>query len=80
VLTKVALGEADAGIVYVSDAVAAGDQVHVVDIPDEVNVIATYTVAVLVGGDEALGSAFVAYLLSEEGQALLESYGFQPVK
>jgi molybdate transport system substrate-binding protein len=80
VLAKVALGEADAGIVYVSDAVAAGDQVHVVDIPDEVNVIATYPVAVLVGGDEALGSAFVAYLLSEEGQALLESYGFQPVK
>jgi molybdate transport system substrate-binding protein len=80
VLAKVALGEADAGIVYVSDAVAAGDQVHVVDIPDEVNVIATYPVAVLVGGDEALGSAFVAYLLNEEGQALLESYGFQPVK
>jgi molybdate transport system substrate-binding protein len=54
--------------------------VHVVDIPDEVNVVATYPVAVLVGGDEALGSAFVAYLLSEEGQSLLESYGFQPVK
>ena len=78
VLAKVALGEADAGIVYVSDAVAAGDQVHVVDIPDEVNVIATYPVAVLAGGDEALGSAFVAYLLSEEGQAMLERYGFQP--
>jgi molybdate transport system substrate-binding protein len=80
VLAKVALGEADAGIVYVSDAVAAGEQVHVIDIPDDVNVIATYPVAVLAGGDEALGSAFVAYLLSEEGQALLESYGFQPVK
>ena len=80
VLAKVALGEADAGIVYVSDAAAAGDQVQVVDIPDEVNVIATYPVAVLAGGDEALGSAFVAYLLSEEGQAMLERYGFQPVK
>jgi molybdate transport system substrate-binding protein len=80
VLAKVALGEADAGIVYVSDAVAAGDQVQVVDIPDEVNVIATYPAAVLAGGDEALGSAFVAYLLSEEGQAMLESFGFQPAK
>jgi molybdate transport system substrate-binding protein len=80
VLAKVALGEADAGIVYVSDAVAAGDQVHVVDIPDDVNVIATYPVAILAGGDEALGSAFVSYLLSEEGQALLERYGFQPVQ
>lgn len=80
VLAKVALREADAGIVYVSDAVAAGDQVHVVDIPDEVNVIATYPVAILAGGDEALGSPFVSYLLSEKGQAMLERYGFQPVK
>jgi molybdate transport system substrate-binding protein len=80
VLAKVALGEADAGIVYVSDAVAAGDQVQVVDIPDEVNVIATYPVAVLAQGDQALGSAFIAYLLSDEGQALLERFGFQPVK
>src|SRR5215203_1172443 len=79
VLAKVALGEADAGIVYVSDAVAAGDQVQVVDIPDEVNVIATYPVAVLAQGDPTLGSAFIAYLLSEEGQSLLERYGFQPV-
>lgn len=78
VLAKVALGEADAGIVYVSDAVAAGDQVDVVDIPDAVNVIATYPVAVLAGADEALGSAFVAYLLSQEGQAMLERHGFQP--
>jgi molybdate transport system substrate-binding protein len=80
VLAKVALGEADAGIVYVSDAAAAGDQVHVVDIPDEVNVVATYPVAILAHGDQALGSAFVAYLLSDEGQALLERFGFQPVE
>jgi molybdate transport system substrate-binding protein len=78
VLAKVALGEADAGIVYDSDAVAAGDQVQVIDIPDEVNVTATYPVAVLAEGDQALGSAFVAYLLSEEGQGMLERYGFQP--
>jgi molybdate transport system substrate-binding protein len=80
VLAKVALGEADAGIVYVSDAVAAGDQVLVVDIADEVNVIATYPVAILAGGDEALGSAFVSYLLSKKGQAMLGRFGFQPAK
>jgi molybdate transport system substrate-binding protein len=78
-LAKVALGEADAGIVYVSDAAAAGDQVQVIDIPDAVNIIATYPVALLTGGEAALGSAFIAYLLSEEGQAILESYGFQSV-
>ncbi len=80
VLAKVALGEADAGIVYVSDALAAGDQVQVVDIPDDVNVIATYPVAILAGGNETLGSAFVSYLLSDEGQAMLERNGFQPAK
>ncbi|HEX2281384.1 MAG TPA: molybdate ABC transporter substrate-binding protein [Thermomicrobiales bacterium] len=79
VLAKVALGEADAGIVYVSDAAAAGEQVHVVDIPDEVNVIATYPIAVLAEGDQALGSAFIAYLLRDEGHVLLERFGFQPV-
>ena len=48
--------------------------VLLVDIPGEVNVIATYPVAVLAGSDEALGSAFIAYLLSEEGQTMLVSY------
>jgi molybdate transport system substrate-binding protein len=79
VLAKVALGEADAGIVYVSDAVSAADQVQVIDIPDEVNVVATYPVAALVRGDEALASAFIAYLLGAEGQSTLTSFGFEPV-
>jgi molybdate transport system substrate-binding protein len=79
VLAKVALGEADAGIVYVTDAVAAADQVQVVDMPDQVNVVATYPVAALAGGDEALASAFIAYLLGDEGQATLASFGFEPV-
>ena len=80
VLAKVALGEADAGIVYVSDAATARDQVQVVDIPDEVNVVATYPIAALTGGDEALASAFIAYLLSDEGRANLASFGFEPVE
>ncbi|MBW3633678.1 MAG: molybdate ABC transporter substrate-binding protein [Chloroflexi bacterium] len=80
VLTKVALGEADAGIVYVSDATTAADQVQVIDIPDEVNAVAAYPIAALAGGDEELASAFIAYLLSDEGQAHLASFGFETVE
>jgi molybdate transport system substrate-binding protein len=79
VLTKVELGEADAGIVYVSDAAIAGDAVQLIEIPDAVNVVATYPIAVATGGDAALGEAFIAYLLSAEGQATLAAFGFEPV-
>jgi molybdate transport system substrate-binding protein len=79
VLTKVELGEADAGIVYVSDAAISGDQVQTFAIPDEVNVIATYPVAAMAEGDEALAGAFISYLLSAEGQATLSEFGFEPV-
>jgi molybdate transport system substrate-binding protein len=79
VLAKVALGEADAGIVYVSDAAAAGNTVHLVAIPEAVNIQAAYPVAVLADGDRALGDAFVAYLVSAEGQATLAAFGFAPL-
>lgn len=78
VLTKVQLGEADAGIVYVTDAKVAGDAVEAITIPDEVNEIAAYPIAAVSGGDEALAEAFIAYLLSEEGQATLRAFGFAP--
>jgi molybdate transport system substrate-binding protein len=78
-LAKVQLGEADAGIVYVSDAAAAGDQVLVIPIPDDVNILAAYPIAAVVGGDESLAAAFIAYLLGSEGQATLQDYGFEPV-
>ena len=79
VLAKVQLGEADAGIVYDSDAAFAGNEVQVIAIPDEVNVIATYPIAAVSGGDEALATAFIAYLLGPEGQATLAEFGFEPV-
>lgn len=79
VLTKVQLGEADAGIVYVSDAFIAGDEVTLVEIPSDQNVIATYPIATVTNGDAALGDAFIAYVLSDDGQATLEEYGFEPV-
>ena len=78
VLTRVQLGEADAGVVYVSDANAAAGEVELIEIPEEVNVLATYPIAAVEGRDAALAAAFIAYLLSEEGQATLQAFGFEP--
>ena len=80
VLTKVELGEADAGIVYVTDALISGDAVMTIEIPEEFNVIADYPVAaILESDDEEVAQAFIDFLLSEEGQAILSEYGFRPV-
>jgi len=78
VLTKVELGEADAGIVYVTDARIAGDAVIGVEIPAAVNSTAAYPVAAVAGGDEALAEAFIAHLLSPAGQGVLAGFGFEP--
>jgi molybdate transport system substrate-binding protein len=77
VLSRVALGEADAGIVYVTDIMAAGDDVAGIDIPEEDNVIATYPIAV-VGDAGAPAQDFVDFVLSERGQEILTGYGFLP--
>ncbi len=76
VLAKVTLGEADAGVVYQSDALSAGDQVIAFEIPAEWNVVANYPIAPLSGNGPA--QAFIDYLLSPAGQALLVEYGFDP--
>lgn len=79
VLAKVQLEEADAGLVYASDAVAAnlaGEPVDVIEFPDTLNVTAVYPIAPVAGGNVELASAFIAYVLSEPGQATLEHYGF----
>ena len=78
VVTKVQLGEADAGIVYTSDAVAAPD-LQTIEIPAELNVIAQYPIAALTESANAeLSEAFIAYVLSADGQAILEKWGFAP--
>src|SRR5262249_10866971 len=65
VLTRVAMGEADAGVVYTTDVVAGGDRVEAVSIPEQHNVIASYPIAALKGAPNAAGArAFVAYVLS----------------
>lgn len=82
VVTKVQLGEADAGIVYSSDVTAAARaQVEVIDIPDQFNVIARYPIAVTRGAANADGArAFIDYVLSPAGQATLEKHGFIPMR
>jgi|SoiMethySBSTD1v2_1073268.scaffolds.fasta_scaffold21621_5 molybdate transport system substrate-binding protein len=78
-LTKVAAGELDAGIVYRSDVLAAGVEVEGIEIPADVNVVADYPVATLTGsGEPEVAAAFVEFLLSDDGQAILESWGFDP--
>ena len=79
VLTKVTLGEADAGIVYRSDARSAGARVRVVEIPPELNVLAEYPVAVVTRGPHReLAREWVALVTGPEGQAALTRAGFGP--
>jgi molybdate transport system substrate-binding protein len=80
VVAKVQLGEADAGIVYTSDVVAASDLMKI-NIPTENNVVAKYPLAALADSSNAdLAQVFIAYVLSPEGQATLQRWGFLPVK
>jgi molybdate transport system substrate-binding protein len=79
VLSKVELGEADAGIVYATDAEAAGPKVHEVAVPDRANVLATYAGAVLRASPRAdAARAFLAWLAGPDGQAVLGPLGFTP--
>lgn len=76
VLSKVALGEADAGIVYVSDVVTSG-KVDGVSIPDDDNVIADYPIAKLKSApDSTAADTFMGYVLSPPGQSILAQAGF----
>ena len=75
-LTKLAAGELDAGIVYVTDA-AVDPGVDAIAVPDEVNVLAEYPIAVVAAAphrDRAGG--FVAFVRSGEGRAILAGFGF----
>jgi molybdate transport system substrate-binding protein len=77
VLTKVGLGEADAGIVYVTDVKAAGDKVVGVPIPTDQNVTTKYPIATIKASkNAATAAAFMAYVLSPEGQKVLADAGF----
>ncbi len=78
VLAKVALGEADAAIVYRTDALASRGAAEVISIPPQLNVVAEYPIAVLRGAPRpGLARAFVELVLSSAGQAVLARHGFQ---
>jgi molybdate transport system substrate-binding protein len=76
-LDKVSSGELDAGLVYTTDVLSAGDEVEGIEVPDDVNVVAKYPIVALAEAPNAAGAAaFVDYVLSDDGQAVLEEYGF----
>ena len=80
VVAKIQLGEADAGIVYTSDAIAAPD-LKTIEIPADLNVIAKYPIAPLVNSENTeLAAQFIEYVLSAEGQSVLAKWGFAPIK
>lgn len=77
VLAKVTLGEADAAIVYRTDALSAKEQVAVITIPAELNVVATYPIAEVSGAAHpTLARAFVDLVRSQEGRDVLAAHGF----
>jgi molybdate transport system substrate-binding protein len=77
IVTKVSLGEADAGIVYSTDAASAGSKVTKISIPDAFNVIAVYPIAELAAASHHTEvSSFIGYVVSAEGQAVMSKYGF----
>lgn len=80
VVAKVQLGEADAGIVYASDVIATPGIMQIA-IPSESNAVANYPIAALLQSkNPELAQAFVDYVLSDEGQSILQKWGFLPIK
>ncbi|MFD8325739.1 molybdate ABC transporter substrate-binding protein [Streptomyces lydicus] len=78
VLSKVELGEADAGLVYRTDAATATEKVDAVDIPDAQNAVASYPAATLkTSKNAAAAAAFVKWLSTPEAQKILQGAGFQ---
>lgn len=80
VVAKIIAGEADAAIVYSSDVTdQVEEDVKAIEIPDDVNVIATYPIAVVEGAAQPdLAAEFVGYVTGPEGQATLAQFGFLP--
>ena len=79
VISKIELGEADAGIVYTTDVRAAGSRVSGVQIPAIDNVVADYPIVARKSSSNlAAGEGFISFVTSAQGQSELESFGFLP--
>jgi molybdate transport system substrate-binding protein len=77
VISKIELGEADAGIVYTTDIKAAGSKVQGIEIPAANNVVAMYPIVSVKGTKSSdLATAFISYVLSSTGQSTLATFGF----
>ena len=77
VLGKVTSGEADAGLVYVTDVAAAGDAVTGIGFPESSQAVNTYPIAPVTGSaDVDLAAAFTAYVAGDEGRTVLAAAGF----
>jgi molybdate transport system substrate-binding protein len=77
IVTKVTAGEADAGVVYATDVLAAGTAAQGVVIPDQLNVIANYPLSVVRQTHDAYSAqVFMNYVLSTDGQAILAKWAF----
>ena len=80
IVTKVVEGEADAGLVYVTDVLAAGDDAEGIDIPADLNVVAAYPIAPVTDAPNPDGgAAFTEFVLSDDGQAILAEFGIGPI-
>jgi molybdate transport system substrate-binding protein len=78
IMLKVASGEADVGIVYHSEVIAADGQVEGVEIPAEFNIVAKYPIGIIKNtAHKEQAQDFIDFLLSPQGQALLTQYGFK---
>src|SRR5258708_18948029 len=79
VVSKVQLGEADAAVVYSTDATPqVRDQLQIIQVPDPLQTLATYPIAVAKGDNAAGGEAFASYVVGPQGQATLAKWGFLP--
>ena len=80
VVVKVGLGEADAGIVYESDINPISKaKLGQIEIPESINVVATYPIAPILDGQRDLAKMWIDYLLSDAGTQILTKYLFTPV-
>ena len=77
VLTKVSLGEVDAGLVYKTDVIAAGDDVTGIEFPESSEAVNEYPIATLSAStNKDAADAFVKFVLSKKGQSILAAAGF----
>jgi molybdate transport system substrate-binding protein len=84
VLAKIIIGEADAGIVYITDAAKQNpNKLNMIPIPDKANVTATYSIGIVADRQsqkQSIAQQFIDFVVSDEGQDILRRHGFGKVQ